>query len=233
MIDIKNNLTIIEQQILQSCKQHHRPKGNVTLLAVSKTKPTDLIEQAYNAGQLNFGESYIQEAVEKIPALSHLSGIHWHFIGPIQSNKTQLITRYFSWAHSVDRIKIAKRLNEHRSTQDTPLNVCLQVNISGEASKSGISINELPALVDFVNQCDHLLLRGLMAIPEKKAPLSSYQTMQQLFKSLQQTQQLKYGAKAKIDTLSMGMSNDLDPAIAEGSTMVRIGTAIFGERTIK
>ena len=233
MIDIKANLTIVEQQILNACEKCHRNKQDVTLLAVSKTKPIDLIEQAYRAGQLSFGESYIQESVEKIPALSHLPEIDWHFIGPIQSNKTQHISHYFSWVHSVDRIKIAKRLNEHRSSQDTPLNVCLQVNISGEESKSGVSIDELPALVDYVNQCEHLLLRGLMAIPEKNAAHSSYQTMQRLYKSLQVTQHEKLGAMAKIDTLSMGMSNDLEPAIAEGSTMVRIGTAIFGARSIK
>jgi len=223
MIDIKDNLAIIKQQIFQACQQSNRDVDEVILLAVSKTKPSHLVEQAYQAGQREFGESYVQEAVEKIAALTHLSQLVWHFIGPIQSNKTKLIATHFSWVHSVDRIKIAKRLNEHRSGQDTPLNVCLQVNISSEESKSGVTIEELPALVEFIDQCDHLTLRGLMAIPEKNAEKSSYIKMFDLFSQLKMTH-------SNLDTLSMGMSNDLLPAIAGGSTMVRIGSAIFGQR---
>ena len=223
MIDIKTNLAIIQQQIFQACKQSNRSVDEVALLAVSKTKPITLIEQAYQAGQYEFGESYVQEAIDKINALTHLSKLTWHFIGPIQSNKAKLIATHFSWVHSVDRIKIAARLNQYSSAQDNPLNVCLQVNISGEQSKSGVTIDELPALVDFINKCENLTLRGLMAIPEKNSKKSSYIKMFQLFNQLKKEVQT-------IDTLSMGMSNDLVPAIANGSTMVRVGSAIFGQR---
>ncbi len=223
MIDIKNNLAIINQQIFQACQQSKRSVDEVILLAVSKTKPSNLIEQAYQAGQCEFGESYVQEAIEKITALTHLSKVNWHFIGPIQSNKTKSIAEHFSWVHSVDRIKIAKRLNEHRSSQDTPLNVCLQVNISSEESKSGVTVEELPSLVEFIEQCENLTLRGLMAIPEKNAEKSSYIKMFELFSQLKES-------LPNVDTLSMGMSNDLAPAIANGSTMVRVGSAIFGQR---
>lgn len=223
MIDIKDNLAIIKQQIFQACQQSNRSIDDVILLAVSKTKPSNLIEQAYQAGQCEFGESYVKEAVDKINALTHLSQVKWHFIGPIQSNKTKLIATHFSWVHSVDRIKIATRLNEHRSAQDTPLNVCLQVNISGENSKSGVAVDELPALVEYIDQCENLTLRGLMAIPEKNAEKTSYIKMFELFNMLKSNH-------SAIDTLSMGMSKDLAPAIANGSTMVRIGSAIFGQR---
>ena len=223
MIDIKYNLAIIKQQIFEACQQSNRSIDEVILLAVSKTKPINLIEQAYQAGQHEFGESYVQEAIDKINALTHLSQVKWHFIGPIQSNKTKLIATHFSWVHSLDRIKIASRLNDHSSDQDNPLNVCLQVNISGEQSKSGVTIDELPALVDFIDKCEYLTLRGLMAIPEKNAKKSSYIKMLTLFN------QLKI-SHPKFDTLSMGMSNDLGPAIANGSTMVRVGSAIFGQR---
>ena len=223
MIDIKDNLAIIKQQIFQACQQSNRSIDDVILLAVSKTKPSNLIEQAYQAGQREFGESYVQEAIDKINALTHLSQVNWHFIGPIQSNKTKLIATHFSWVHSVDRIKIATRLNEHRSAQDTPLNVCLQVNISGELSKSGVAVDELPALVEFIDQCENLTLRGLMAIPEKNAKKTSYIKMFELFNQLKLSH-------STLDTLSMGMSKDLIPAIANGSTMVRVGSAIFGQR---
>ena len=223
MIDIKHNITIIEQQIFQACQQSQRSNDQVQLLAVSKTKPITMIEQAYQAGQRAFGENYVQEAIEKIALLTHLPDINWHFIGPIQTNKTKQIATNFAWVHSVDRIKVATRLNEHRSLQDTPLNVCLQVNISEEDSKSGISIEKLPHLVDYVSQCQHLTLRGLMAIPEKNATMASYEKMHQLYSLLQQSH-------PQIDTLSMGMSNDLLAAISHGATMVRIGSAIFGQR---
>ncbi|MBU2923176.1 YggS family pyridoxal phosphate-dependent enzyme [Colwellia sp. 4_MG-2023] len=203
----------------------------ITLLAVSKTKPIAAIEQAYLAGQRDFGENYLQEAVEKITKLSHLSNICWHFIGPIQSNKTKLIAQNFNWVHSVDRAKIALRLNEHLNDlnqqvpcKDNALNICLQVNISEEASKSGIMIDEVFSLAEVVNNCDKLTLRGLMAIPEKNAGETSYVKMQHLFNKLQ-------AQYPTVDTLSMGMSNDLTLAITHGSTMVRIGTAIFGERS--
>lgn len=223
MITIKDNLAKVEQQIKQACQLASRDTNQVTLLAVSKTKSKDLIELAYHAGQREFGESYIQEAVEKITELQNYPDINWHFIGPIQSNKTKHIASNFSWVHSVDRVKIAQRLSEQRTPEDTPLNVCLQVNISDEITKSGVSINSLAELVETVTQLPHLTLRGLMAIPEKNASEQSFIKMKELFihyKSLYPS----------IDTLSMGMSGDLTPAIAHGSTMVRVGSAIFGQR---
>ncbi len=226
MTSIKDNIANINLQIFNACQQAKRSAEQVTLLAVSKTKTSKMIEQAYISGQRAFGESYIQEAVEKIKQLQKFTDITWHFIGPIQSNKTKLIAEDFSWVHSVDRIKIAKRLNDHRSSKDTPLNVCLQVNISGEESKSGVTVGELNDLVNFIQECEHLTLRGLMAIPEKNASTQSFEKMQQLFSELQKKH-------PSVDTLSMGMSGDLDTAISAGSTMVRVGSAIFGAREDK
>jgi len=226
MTSIKDNVANINLQIFNACQQAERSAKQVTLLAVSKTKTSQMIEQAYLSGQRAFGESYIQEAVEKINQLHNFPDIIWHFIGPIQSNKTKLIAENFSWVHSVDRIKIAKRLNDHRSSKDTPLNVCLQVNISGEQSKSGVAVDELNDLIDVIQQCEHLTLRGLMAIPEKNASTQSFEKMQQLFNELQKKH-------PSVDTLSMGMSGDLTAAISAGSTMVRVGSAIFGAREDK
>ncbi|MCP4991045.1 MAG: YggS family pyridoxal phosphate-dependent enzyme [Colwellia sp.] len=238
MINIKDNLDKIKAQIQQACQQNGRLNSSakviksalpVSLLAVSKTKPAKLIEQAYLAGQRDFGENYLQESVEKIALLSHLPAVNWHFIGPIQSNKTKLIASNFSWVHSVDREKIALRLNQHLTddnSQDTPLNVCLQVNISNEESKSGVAIDDIFPLAEVVNNCDKLNLRGLMAVPEKDAPVACYEQMEQLFSQLKD----RYPS---VDTLSLGMSNDLEAAVANGSTMVRIGTAIFGARANK
>ena len=245
MNKIKENIEKIKQQIDQAChavvinNQDSRASSNyrqdsVTLLAVSKTKPASAVEQAYLAGQRDFGENYLQEAVEKIAQLSHLPEISWHFIGPIQSNKTKQIAKNFTWVHSVDRAKVAIRLNAHlneylseinqpHNCQDISLNICLQVNISEEPSKSGIMASELFSLAEVVDNCDKLTLRGLMAIPEKNTGLASYEKMQHLFKKLQ-------AQYPTVDTLSMGMSNDLSIAIAHGSTMVRVGSAIFGER---
>mgnify|MGYP005986753761 CR=1 FL=1 len=242
MNQIQKNIQKIKSQINQACHagvqtqcQENEPFSTnrqkpVTLLAVSKTKPAAEIAQAYLAGQRDFGENYVQEAIEKIEKLSHLSGICWHFIGPIQSNKTRQIAQHFTWVHSVDRAKIAYRLNEHlndpsqqNDCQDTSLNICLQVNISEEPSKSGILASEVFSLAEVVDNCDKLTLRGLMAIPQKNAGKASYEKMQHLFNKLQ-------SQYPTVDTLSMGMSNDLDTAIAYGSTMVRIGTAIFGKR---
>ncbi len=223
MTHIKDNLAKVELQISKACQRANRSIDDVCLLAVSKTKPTSLIEQAYLAGQRAFGESYIQEAVEKIQQLIHLKDIDWHFIGPIQSNKTRHVAENFSWVHSVDRAKIITRLNEQRSVKDTPLNVCLQVNISDEISKSGINVNELAELAQLVDDSEHLNLRGIMAIPKKNDSVSSLKKMFDLYSQLKQ----QY---ATVDTLSMGMSADLTDAIANGSTVVRIGTAIFGAR---
>jgi len=242
MNQIKDNIQKIKSQINKACltpsKTNSEPSANnrqnpVTLLAVSKTKPASEVEKAYLTGQRDFGENYLQEAIEKIENLSHLSEICWHFIGPIQSNKTKQIAQHFTWVHSVDRAKIALRLNDHLSEpiqqnycQDTSLNICLQVNISEEASKSGIMASEVFSLAEVVDNCDKLTLRGLMAIPERNAGNESYEKMQHLFKKLQ-------AQYPTVDTLSMGMSNDLELAIANGSTMVRIGTAIFGQRAGK
>lgn len=226
MIAIKDNIAEVELQISSACQQAQRNTTDVTLLAVSKTKPINLIEQAYDSGQRAFGESYVQESVEKIAALQSKPDICWHFIGPIQSNKTKLIAENFSWVHSIDRAKIAKRLNEHRSGQDTPLNICLQVNISGEESKSGVLVEELPKLLNEISQYHNLCIRGLMAIPEKNASQASFDSMQNLFTSLQKTY-------PSMDTLSMGMSADMQLAINAGSTIVRIGSAIFGARVQK
>jgi len=245
MNNIKENIEKVKMQIEQACHAAHTntPKSKslsnnrqnpVTLLAVSKTKPASAVAEAYLAGQCDFGENYLQEAIEKIAILAHLPNICWHFIGPIQSNKTKQIAQHFSWVHSVDRAKIAHRLNDHLSEhlseqtqqnngQDTSLNICLQVNISEETSKSGIMADELFSLAEVVDNCDKLTLRGLMAIPEKNASEATYEKMQHLFKKLQ-------AQYSTVDTLSMGMSNDLTRAIAHGSTMVRIGTAIFGKR---
>jgi len=226
MTDIKANLTNITNQLEQLRQQHHNP--NVELLAVSKTKPASQIQAAYDWGQRKFGENYVQEAVEKIQQLTDLVDIQWHFIGPIQSNKTKLIAENFSWVQSIDRAKIATRLNDQRPSNLPPLNVCVQVNVSGEQTKSGLEDEtELEDLCRQIDQAPNLTLRGLMAIPApSKDPqqiATAHNKMQQLYTQLQ-------SQYTTIDTLSMGMSNDMDIAIAQGSTMVRVGTAIFGAR---
>ena len=226
---ITDNLKQIIGKINHARHLYNR-QDDVTLLAVSKTKPASAVMQAHLNGQNDFGENYCQEAVEKIAQLTELSTICWHFIGPIQSNKTKFIAENFSWVHSVDRSKIALRLNAHKAElighsqcNDTPLNICLQVNISEEASKSGIMPDEVFSLAKVVDNCDNLTLRGLMAIPAKNAANECYEKMQHLYNALK-------AQYSTVDTLSMGMSNDLDTAIAHGSTMVRVGTAIFGAR---
>lgn len=232
MSPIKNNLASIHKKIAKACVNAQRNSTDVQLLAVSKTKPSEQIIAAYHAGQRSFGESYIQEAVEKISAISNStthSDITWHFIGPIQSNKTKAIATYFNWVQSVERIKIAQRLNNQRcelmqvNTHLPPLNICIQLNISDEASKSGISLSELPALAEYVNNAPGLCLRGLMAIPEKNAKAGSFIAMRKIFNELAHSY-------PSLDTLSMGMSNDMETAIEHGSTMVRVGSAIFGAR---
>ncbi|WP_371373885.1 YggS family pyridoxal phosphate-dependent enzyme [Thalassotalea aquiviva] len=226
MMNIAQNLSRIHAQIESACNIANRPLGSVNLLAVSKTKPIELITQAYAAGQRHFGENYIQEAVEKAQQLAHLNDICWHFIGPIQSNKTKLIAEHMDWVHSIDREKIAKRLNDQRNHNITPLNVCLQVNISGEESKSGVDIDQLDELAEFVATCPHLVLRGLMAIPAKGCDQTTRDNFNQMATLFQRLKRVY----PSMDTLSMGMSNDLDLAIECGSTMIRVGTAIFGTR---
>jgi pyridoxal phosphate enzyme (YggS family) len=227
MINIADNLNSIESKINEYAKNCQRNPNDIQLLAVSKTKSIDLIEQAYHAGQRCFGESYAQEIDDKAKQLAQLTDIEWHFIGPIQSNKTKLIANNVSWVHSIDREKIAQRLNEQRDAGRGALNVLIQVNISGEQSKSGVTPEKVFQLAKFIGSCQHLKLRGLMAIPEKAVEnvdtSPNFIKMAKLFKQLQ----LDY---PEIDTLSMGMSADLRPAIDAGSTLVRIGSAIFGAR---
>ena len=201
-----------------------RPRDSVRLLAVSKTKPASEIAILYRLGQRHFAESYLQEALVKQRQLAAFN-ITWHFIGPIQSNKTKPIAAHFDWVHSVDRIKIAQRLSEQRAPNLPPMNICLQVNISEEASKSGVIIEELPDLVDAVVRLPRLRLRGVMAIPE---PENSYSKQRQPYRRLYQA--VRQLDNPELNDFSFGMSGDLKAAIMEGATMVRVGTALFGER---
>ncbi|NVK75322.1 MAG: YggS family pyridoxal phosphate-dependent enzyme [Oceanospirillaceae bacterium] len=225
--EIQANLTRVSQQIDHLAQQYQRESGSVRLLAVSKTKPLSALEAAYHAGQRAFGENYVQEAVDKYHALTHLSDIEWHFIGPIQSNKSRLIAETMHWVHSIDREKIARRLSEQRPTELPPLNVCIQVNISGEDTKAGVTLSELNDMVALVAELPNLRLRGLMAIP---APQQSHEVQCAVYQPLAQAFVELSKSDSMIDTLSIGMSGDLPAAIQAGSTMVRVGTAIFGER---
>lgn len=228
MTTIADRLAVAQSRIAQAAQKCARLPHSIRLLAVSKTKPIEDIIAAYDAGQRCFGENYVQEGVTKIEALkSTHPDIEWHFIGPLQSNKTSLVAQHFDWMHTLSREKIAQRLNEQRPAHLAPLNVCIQINISDEDTKSGIDAEQMLPLADSISQLPHLQLRGLMAIPsatndtaQQRRELSE---LKQLFDTLKQ----HYPA---VDTLSMGMSNDLDVAIECGSTMVRIGSAIFGER---
>jgi hypothetical protein len=225
--DIKANLAQVTEQIDQLVQQSRRPQGSVRLLAVSKTKPLSALSAAYEAGQRAFGENYVQEAVEKYHALSHLTDIEWHFIGPIQSNKSRLIAETMHWVHSIDREKIARRLSEQRIEGLPPLNVCIQVNISGEESKAGIALSDVDGMVALIKTLPNLRLRGLMAIP---APQESHAAQCAVYAPLVEAFVDLSKSDSMIDTLSIGMSGDLAAAIESGSTMVRVGTAIFGER---
>lgn len=214
----------IQSKIRQTEQHYQRSTHSVSLLAVSKTKPAPMIATAYQAGLRHFGENYLQEAISKQHALGAFE-ITWHFIGPIQSNKTKAIATHFSWVHSVDSLKIAKRLSQQRPKHLPPLNICLQVNISAEDSKSGISLAELPDLVAQVETLPNLKLRGVMAIP---APCHDFQEQCQPYQALYQA--VKQLNRPELDTFSFGMSDDLQAAIKEGASMVRIGTALFGAR---
>ncbi|EMR48161.1 hypothetical protein D3C81_786330 [compost metagenome] len=223
MSTLADNLSAISARIASAAKAVGRDPASVQLLAVSKTKPASAIREIHAAGVRDFGENYLQEALTKQQALSDLPLI-WHFIGPIQSNKTKAIAEHFDWVHSVDRLKIAQRLSEQRPAGLAPLNICLQVNVSGEDSKSGCTPADLPALAKAVAALPNLRLRGLMAIPE---PTEDRATQEAAFASLRKLQE---GLGFGLDTLSMGMSHDLEAAIAQGATWVRIGTALFGAR---
>ena len=223
MSTIAENIAKVGERIRAAAQASGRDLDHIGLLAVSKTKPAAAVREAYAAGIRDFGENYLQEALEKQAELSKLPLI-WHFIGPIQSNKTKPIAEHFAWVHSVDRLKIAQRLSEQRPTGLPPLNICLQVNVSAEDSKSGCAPAELAALALAVSQLPNLRLRGLMAIPE---PTDDVAAQRAAFARLRE---LRDGLPLPLDTLSMGMSHDLDAAIAEGATWVRIGTALFGAR---
>ncbi|MDD2162142.1 YggS family pyridoxal phosphate-dependent enzyme [Pseudomonas sp. MIL19] len=223
MSTIAENIAKVGVRIREAAQASQRDCGSIGLLAVSKTKPAAAVREAFAAGAQDFGENYLQEALDKKAELYDLP-LTWHFIGPIQSNKTKAIAEHFSWVHSVDRLKIAERLSAQRPAHLPALNICLQVNVSGEASKSGCHPDELPALAQAVTQLPNLRLRGLMTIPE---PTDDPIEQRAAFARLRELQQ---GLNLGLDTLSMGMSHDLEAAIAEGATWVRIGTALFGAR---
>lgn len=223
MSTIAENISTLAERIRSAAQAVQRDPASVGLLAVSKTKPASDLREAYAAGLRDFGENYLQEALGKQAELIDLPLI-WHFIGPIQSNKTRAIAENFAWVHSVDRLKIAQRLSEQRPPELPPLNICIQVNVSGEASKSGCSPEDLPALAQAISALPNLKLRGLMAIPE---PTDDRDEQNASFAAVS-TLQAQLGLP--LDTLSMGMSHDLEAAIAQGATWVRIGTALFGAR---
>lgn len=229
MTTISSNLQAVRGRIAAACARAQRPPEQVALLAVSKTFGPEAVRQAHAAGQRSFGENYIQEAVEKIALLADLP-LEWHCIGPIQSNKTRLVARHFDWAHTVDRLKVAQRLSEQRPPGKPPLQVCLQVNVDGGATKAGVAPAEVQALARQVMDLPNLRLRGLMTIPEPATDFGAQKAVHDrafaLFQDLR-------AAGLPLDTLSMGMTADLEAAIAAGSTMVRIGTAIFGGRAGK
>ena len=226
MTTVASNLQNVKDRIVRVAQSIGRQPNEITLLAASKTNPADALREAWVAGQTIFGENYLQEALAKMPALVDLP-IEWHFIGPIQSNKTRRIAENFAWVHSVDRAKVADRLSKDRSESLPPLQVCLQVNVSGEDSKSGVEPEELAALAAHVVNLPHLRLRGLMAVPELTTATALQRSQFHLLRELYE--QLKRDGY-ELDTLSMGMSEDMDIALAEGATMVRVGTAIFGPR---
>lgn len=225
MVTIQQNIHAIRSRIRHAELAAGRDRGSVRLLAVGKTKPARDIAEAYQAGQRHFGESYLQEALVKQRELAGFA-ITWHFIGPIQSNKTRPIAAHFSWVHSVDRLKIAMRLSQQRPEHLPPLNICLQVNVSGESSKSGVTLAELPELVQAVKDLPNIRLRGVMTIPH---PENDFQRQRQPYRELYRA--VKRLALPELDTFSFGMSGDLKAAIAEGATIVRIGTGLFGART--
>jgi len=234
MTDIAQRLDSVSKRIREAEKHHHRPAGSVTLLAVSKTRPAADLRQALAWGQTEFAENYLQEARDKQDALradpSHPPGktiVTWHFIGPLQSNKTKAVATYFDWVHSVDRLKLAQRLNDQRPEHLPPLNICLQVNISDEDTKAGLAPADVADLARAVAGMRRLRLRGLMCIP---APADTEAHQRAPFRALRQLQQQLIHQGHALDSLSMGMSGDLEAAVAEGATLVRVGTDIFGPR---
>lgn len=230
MSSIADNIRNVRQRIQKATLAAGRPADSVHLLAVSKTRSADEIRTAAAQGLTRFGESYVKEALDKVQALQDLKGLEWHFIGPLQSNKTRPVAEHFDWVHSVDRAKVAERLNDQRPADRTPLNVCIQVNIDGEDTKSGTTLTMVESLADHIGRLPRLRLRGLMAIPN---PDQSAEELRQRFATLRQTLDTireQHPDWTTLDTLSMGMSDDLESAVAEGATIVRIGTALFGAR---
>ncbi|EOZ9390394.1 YggS family pyridoxal phosphate-dependent enzyme [Enterobacter cancerogenus] len=229
MNDIAHNLAQVRDKISAAATRCSRASEEITLLAVSKTKPASALAEAIAAGQRAFGENYVQEGVDKICHFRDQGqdDLQWHFIGPLQSNKSRLVAEHFDWCHTIDRLKIAARLNDQRPVEMAPLNVLIQINISDENSKSGIALSELDALAAEVAALPHLTLRGLMAIP---APESSYERQFAVARQMAVAFEALKARHTTVDTLSLGMSDDMEAAIAAGSTMVRIGTAIFGAR---
>jgi PLP dependent protein len=228
MPDLDHNLAAVQQRIALAAQLASRDPRSVTLLAVSKTFPAEDVRAAHAAGQHAFGENYVQEALTKIETLADLrASLEWHFIGPLQSNKTRPVAENFDWVHSVDRLKIAQRLAEQRPAHLPPLNVCLQVNVSGEASKAGVTPAEAAETAHAIAALPQLRLRGLMSIPEPAETIDAqrapHRQLRELFEQLR-------ADGLELDTLSMGMSSDLEAAVLEGATIVRVGTAIFGAR---
>ncbi|ODC05515.1 YggS family pyridoxal phosphate enzyme [Terasakiispira papahanaumokuakeensis] len=228
MLTIAERWAQVRAEIAHAARDAGRSEDDVMLLAVSKRHPAESIREAYDAGARHFGENYLQEALDKQAQLTDLP-LHWHFIGPLQSNKTREVAEHFEWVHSVDRFKLARRLSEQRPEHLPPLNICLQVNVSGESSKSGVSPTEVEPLAEAVMELPHIRLRGLMCIP---APETDVERQRRPFDMLaEQLRMLRHQhPQAELDTLSMGMSGDLPAAIAAGSTLVRVGTGIFGPR---
>ncbi|NMF91090.1 YggS family pyridoxal phosphate-dependent enzyme [Aromatoleum petrolei] len=229
MTTIAANLQAVRERVADAAIAAGRRPEEIALLAVSKTWPAHCVAEAADAGQRLFGENYVQEGVAKVAELQ-ARGLEWHFIGPLQSNKTRPVAAHFDWVHSVDRLKLAERLSEQRAAESAPLNVCIQVNVSGEASKSGVAPDEVAALARQVAALPRLRLRGLMAIPE---PDGDEALLRGRFATLRRLRDELNAAGFALDTLSMGMSHDLELAIAEGATMVRVGTAIFGTRKLR
>ncbi|MFP4137491.1 MAG: YggS family pyridoxal phosphate-dependent enzyme [Halomonas sp.] len=226
---LAESLAAARQRLADALNRAGRPVADARLLAVSKTQPAGRVREAWHLGQRDFGENYVQEALEKQQALADLEDIVWHFIGPLQSNKTRDVAEHFAWVHSVDRKKIARRLSDQRPEALPPLEVCLQVNISGEASKSGASLEALPALAEAVLALPRLRLRGLMAIPAPAEGLDAQRAPCARLREALEGLRERF-PEAPLDTLSMGMSDDLEAAVLEGATLVRLGTAIFGAR---
>lgn len=224
--NIEYNLSKLRQRIVTAARQYDRDPHHIKLIAVSKRQPEQAIRAAYSAGLIEFGENYLQEAVGKITVLADLD-LRWHFIGPLQSNKTRPVAQHFAWIHSVDREKVARRLSEQRPNSLPPLNACIQVNISGEASKAGIDPAGLVALADRIASLPGLTLRGLMALP---APRPDFTAQRLAFRVLRQALEELNQQGHDLDSLSMGTSVDMEAAIAEGATLIRIGTALFGPR---